>query len=216
MRGCRSVLSRLLLWLLLAALAYLGWRERSRIASAWHRLADRPAPGAEGTTGRPGEAPLRRARDKIDSLNGWRADSVVLTAAEFASLVGDGLDRRVRDELDSLAVTLGHDRIAVAGRIRTAGLPRDVLGPLAGALAEWEPVDAAGPVRVAGPGRAEWRVDAFQVRDFAFPREMVPRIVGWVAGNRADSVLTVGIPDGIGGVLVHPDGVTLYPSSRQP
>jgi len=216
MRGCLVLPFRLAGLLVLAALLYLGWTRRDRIAAIWRGLTDRPAPHATGATGRPGEAPLRSARSKIDSLNGWRADSVVLTAAELASLVGAGLDDRVRKELDSLAVTLGAERIVVAGRIQTAGLPREVLGPLAGALEEREPVRGAGPLQVIGPGRAVWRVDAFRVRDFDFPREMVPRIIGLVAGSRGDSVLGITIPEGIGGVRVHPDGVTLYPSGRQP
>ncbi len=216
MLGCLSLPFRLLGLLIVAGAVYLGWTNRDRIAPYWHRLTDRPAASAVGETGYPGEAALAAATDKIDSLNGWRADSVTLTAAEMASLVGAGLDRRLRGELDSLAVTLGDGRIAVAGKIRTAGLPREVLGPLAGAFEEREPIRGAGPVRVSGPGRAEWQVDAFQVRDFEFPREMVPRIVGLVAGSKRDSVLSIAIPVGIGGVRVHPDGVTLYPSSRQP
>jgi len=216
MLGCLSLPFRLVGLVLFGVLLYLGWRERDRITPLWHRLTDRPPADAPGATGRPGEDALQRALGKIDSLNRWRADSVVLTAPEMASLVGAGLDGRVRGELDSLEVTLGVDRIAVAGRIRAAGLPRDVVGPLAGALDERESVRGAGPLRVTGPGLAAWQVDAFQVRDFDFPREMVPRIVGFMAGSRADSVLSIVIPAGIGGVRVHPDGVTLYPSSRQP
>lgn len=216
MRGCLALPGRLLSLLLLAAVVYFGWTERERIAGYWHRLTDRPSAGAVGATGRPGEESLQSATNKIDSLNGWRADSVVLTAAEMASLIGAGLDRRVRGELDSLEVTLGAERISVAGRIRTEGLPREVLGPLAGAFEEREPIRAAGPVRILAPGRATWQVDAFQVRDFEFPREVVPRIVGLVAGDQRDSVLTIEVPEGIGGVRVHPDGVTLYPSGRQP
>lgn len=216
MRGCLALPGRLLMLLLLAAVAYLGWMERDRIASYWHRLTDRPSADALGATGRPGAAPLLSAINKIDSLNGWRADSVVLTASELASLIGAGLDRRVRTEIDSLAVTLGDDRISLAGRIRTAGLPREALGPMVGAFAEREPIRAAGPIRVTAPGRAEWRVDAFQVREFEFPREVVPRIVGLVVGDAKDTVLTIDIPAGIGGVRVHPEGVTLYPSGRQP
>ncbi|MEZ4413538.1 MAG: hypothetical protein R2910_11185 [Gemmatimonadales bacterium] len=216
MLGCLSLPFRLLGLLIVAALVYLGWTERARIAPYWHRLTDRPAANAGGTAGRPGELALQRATDKIDSLNGWRADSVTLTAAEMASLVGAGLDQRVRAELDSLEVTLGEGRIAVAGKIRTAGLPREVLGPLAGALNDREPIRGAGPVRVRQPGLAEWRLDAFQVRDFDFPREMVPKIVGLLAGDKRDSVLSIAIPIGIGRVRVHPDGVTLYPSSPQP
>jgi hypothetical protein len=216
MRGCLALPGRLLMLLLLGAVLYFGWMERDRITAYWRRLTDRPSANAFGATGRPSEASLQGATSKIDSLNGWRADSVVLTAAEMASLVGAGLDQRVRGELDSLAVTLGEGRIAVAGRIRTAGLPREVLGPLAGAFEEWEPIKGAGPVEVTGEGRAEWRIDAFQVRDFEFPREVVPRIVGLVAGDKRDSVLGVSIPPGVGGVRVYPGGVTLYPSSRQP
>ena len=109
---------------------------------------------------------------------------MLLTASEMASLIGAGLDQRVRGELDSLEVTLGKGRIAVAGNIRTAGLPSDVLGPLAGALNAREPIQGAGPVEVTGPGQAVWDIDAFQVRDFDFPREMVPRIVGLLSGNK--------------------------------
>jgi len=216
MLGCLSLPFRLLGLLIVAAVLYLGWTERARIAPYWHRLTDRPPATATGTAGRPGESAMQRATNKIDSLNGWGADSVTLTAAEMASLVGAGLDQQVRRELDSLEVTLGEGRIAVSGKIRTAGLPRDVLGPLAGALNDREPVSGAGPVQVTGPGRAEWRLDAFQVRDFDFPREMVPRIVGLLAGDKRDSVLSIAIPAGIGRVRVHPNGVTLYPSSRQP
>ena len=71
-------------------------------------------------------------------------------------------------------------------------------------------------MRVRRPGLAEWRLDAFRVRDFDFPREMVPSITGLLAGDKRDSVLSIAIPIGIGGVRVHPDGVTLYPSSPQP
>jgi hypothetical protein len=216
MRGCLALPGRILGLFVVVGLLYLAWRQRDRIAGYWQRLTDRPSAEAVGATGRPGEESLQSATNKIDSLNGWRADSVVLTASEMASLVGAGLDSRVRGELDSLVVTLGDDRLSVAGRIRTAGLPREVLGPLAGAFDEREPIRAAGPVRVTAPGRASWQVDAFQVREFEFPREVVPRIVGLVAGDKSDSLLVIEIPEGIGGVRVHPEGVTLYPSGRQP
>ncbi len=216
MLGCLSLPFRLLGLAIVAGLVYLGWTERGRIAAYWHQLTDRPAATAPGDTGRPGEAALQAATSKIDSLNGWRADSVVLTASEMASLIGAGLDRRVREDLDSLAVTLGEGRIEVAALIRTAGVPREVLGPLAGALADWEPITAAGTVQVTGPSRAEWRVDAFRARDFEFPREMVPRIVGLVAGQARDGALPILIPQGIGGVRVYPGGVTLYSSGSPP
>ena len=216
MLGCLSLPFRLLGLAIVAGVVYVGWKERDRIAPYWHRLTDRPAATAPGAIGRPGQTALRSATGKIDSLNGWRADSVVLTASEMASLIGAGLDLRVRGELDSLTVTLGNARIAVAGNIRTAGLPKDVLGPLAGALNAREPIQGAGRVDVTGPGQAIWEIDAFQVRDFEFPREMVPRIVGLLSGHKGSGGLAVAIPAGVGGIRVHPDGVTIYPSSPQP
>jgi hypothetical protein len=216
MLGCLALPFRALGIVLLVGLLYFGWTERDRLAPIWHRVTGHPAGAGAGATGRAGSDALARARGKIDSLNGWRADSVVLSAAEMASLVGAGLDGRVRNELDSLAVTLGIGRIAVAGRIRTAGLPREVLGPLSGALEEREPVRAAGTVAVTGPGQASWTVDEFRVGDFPFPSEMVPRIVGVVTGKREGGVISIVIPAGIGRVRVHPDGVTLYPSVVQP
>ena len=216
MWGCLTLPFRLLALLVLIALLYVGWTERDRIAAAWHQVGGAPVGAVVGATGHAGSEALVRAQEKIDSLNGWRADSVVLTASEMASLVGAGLDGRVRGELDSLSVTLGEDRLVVAGRIRTAGLPREVLGPLAGALDEREPVRAAGPVIVTGPQLAAWTVEEFAVRDFDFPREMVPRIIGIVTGRKQGGVVAIGIPAGIGGVRVHPDGVTLYPSPSRP
>jgi hypothetical protein len=55
----------------------------------------------------------------VDSLNGWRADSVVLTASEFASLVGSGMDRELRSRLDSLQIELLEGEIQVSGRLHT-------------------------------------------------------------------------------------------------
>ena len=216
MSGCLRLPFRLLGLLLLVGLAYLGWTERARLAAYWHRVVDGSTGAAPGSTGRAGADALARAQSKIDSLNGWRADSIVLTAAEMASLVGAGLDGRVRNELDSLSVTLGDGRLAVAGRIRTAGLPRDVLGPLSGALEERE------------PRRGRRYRDGDRPRAGGLDGGSVPgtglsisvgngaRIVGVVTGTREGGVVSIVIPAGIGRVRVHPDGVTLYPSGAQP
>ena len=137
---------------LIAALA-LGWLYRDRVLREGRRLiGGAPSVAPAEATGRPGARALRSARSKIDSLNGWRADSVVLTAAEMASLVGSGMDPMVRGQLDSLEVRLLDGEIAVKGRLRTGRLPKELVGPLAVALRETEPVEAAGPVRVLGYG----------------------------------------------------------------
>lgn len=214
MLGCITLPFRLALLALLLLGAYLGWRNRDRIADM---LGLRPtAAVAPESRGRPTGRGLARAIEKVDSLNGWRADSVVLSAGEMASLVGAGLPAVVRRDIDSLQVELLENAIRVRGRIRTEGLPREVLGPFAGALRPWEPVAVAGAVEIASPGRVEWTVTEFRVRDFQFPKEMVPRMMDFLSRQETRGRLAVVVPQGIGGVRVHPDGVTLYPSGTAP
>lgn len=214
MLGCITLPFRLALIALLLAGVYLGWRNRDRIADT---LGLRPAVTvAPESRGQPTGRGLARALEKVDSLNGWRADSVVLSAGEMASLIGAGLPALVRRDIDSLKVELLEDAIRVRGRIRTEGLPREVLGPFAGALRPWEPVAVTGRVGIASPGRAEWTVTEFQVRDFQFPREMVPRMMDFLSRQETRGRLAVIVPQGIGDVRVHPDGVTLYPSRTEP
>jgi hypothetical protein len=214
MLGCVTLPIRLALLALLLVGAYLGWRNRDRIADM---LGIRPpqAAVAPASRGRPTGRSLTRAIEKVDSLNGWRADSVVLSAGEMASLIGAGLPAVVRRDIDSLQVELLEDAIRIRGRIRTEGLPREVLGPFAGALHPWEPVAAAGSVDIVSPGRAEWTVTEFRVRDFQFPRDVVPRM-DFLSRQETHGRLAIVVPPGIGGVRVRPSGVTLYPSGTTP
>ena len=100
----------------------------------------------------------------MDSLGTGGADSVVLTPPEVASLMGAGLPPELRTQLDSLQVRLGDGSIAVLARLRTDRLGSDALGPLAGVLRGSQPVEAAGPLEVVGPGRGEWEIRSFLVR----------------------------------------------------
>jgi hypothetical protein len=160
--------------------------------------------------GRPGVSALGSARAKVDSLNGWRADSVVLTPSEFASLVGSGMDRQLRGQLDSLQVELLEGEIRVSARLRTAALSPELIGPLAGALGPTEPVDAAGPLRVTRPGVGEWRVRSFRIGDFPIPDEMVPRLVGQALGDPRRTAVPVKVPQGVRAIRIRPGGATLY------
>jgi hypothetical protein len=214
MLGCITLPFRLALLALLLVGAYLGWRNRDRIAEV---LGVRPTVTvAPESRGRPTGRGLARAIEKVDSLNGWRADSIVLSAGEMASLVGAGLPAVVRRDIDSLQVELLEGAIRVRGKIRTEGLPREVLGPFAGALRPWEPIAVGGTVDIVSPGRAEWTVTEFQVRDFSFPTEMVPRMVDFLSRQETRGRLAVVVPQGIGRVRVHSGGVTLYPSGTAP
>jgi hypothetical protein len=104
--GCLTAPFRALGCLVVVGGLALGWLYRDQVvrtARGWLQRAEAPA-AVSTSTGRPGARALTSAKSKVDSLNGWGADSVVLTPSEFASLVGDGMDAELRRQLDSLRV----------------------------------------------------------------------------------------------------------------
>jgi hypothetical protein len=213
--GCLSFPFKLLGSVALIAALAIGWLYRDRLASELHRVL-----GSAGTgeptiaTGRPGSRALVSAQSKIDSLNGWGADSVVLTPPEVASLIGAGLNPSLRRQLDSLQVELLDGSVAVNAKLATARLPRELTGPLTVALREREPVRAAGPIWVAKPGRAEWAVNSFQIRGFPIPRDAVPKLVAKAFGDTTRRTILIRIPEGIREIRVRPSGATLLGAPR--
>ena len=212
--GCLTAPFKLLGCLGLLIALGLAWLYRDRVEHEVRGVIERVQGVVPSTRGRPGVSALQSARAKVDSLNGWRADSVVLTPSEFASLVGSGMDRHLRGQLDSLQVELLDGEIRVSARLRTAGLSPELMGPLAGALNPTEPVDASGPVRVTRPGAGEWRVRTFRIGDFPVPEEMVPRLVGQALGDRRRTSVPVKVPEGVRAIRVRPGGATLYGATR--
>lgn len=211
MRGCLTLPFRILGCLGLIVLLAAGYLYRDRVLqviSDW-RGGDRKS--AE-TVGRPTEGGVRRALDKIDSLNAWRADSVVLSAAEMASLVGAGLDPAFRRQVDSVAVTLGNKRIGIEASLLTDRIPRSVLGPLGSMVDKREHLSAAGTVELVEPGRAVWIVDRLTLGGFPFPREMIPRLLERALGSHSSEV-PLAVPHGIRAVRIRPTGVSLFGST---
>ena len=200
---------------LLAALGF-GWLYRDRLLREGRRLVGGGAAVvAAESVGRPGIRALKTARAKVDSLNGWRADSVVLTPAEVASLVGSGLDPALRRQLDSLQVRLLDGEIAVLARLRTARLPREAVGPLAVALRETEPIEAAGALRAVESGRGEWVVRSFRIRDFPVPADLVPGLIARALDRPRQDAISVKLPAGVAEIRLRPDGATLYGVPRE-
>jgi hypothetical protein len=213
--GCLTTPFKLLGCLGLIAALALGWLYRDRLLREGRRLlggAEAVTPAA--ATGRPGGRALSSARSKIDSLNGWRADSVVLTPAEMASLVGNGMEPSVREQIDSLEVRLLEGEIAVSGRLRTGRLPKELIGPFAVALRPTEPVEAAGPVRVLSPGRGEWALRSFKLRDFPVPADVVPKLISRTLGDSTRKTIPLRVPAGIRAIRIRPTGATLYGAPR--
>jgi hypothetical protein len=208
--GLVGALARLLGILALALLVAAGWLYRDRLVSGFPWWRRGPAAGvAPAGVGHPGAEALRRARDKIDSLNGWRADSILLTPSEMASLVGDGLDPDIRKYLDSLEVELGPDDLGLSASLETRRIPRDALGPVAGLLADRERVGAHGTVRVLGPGKAEWTVRRLSMRGIPLPDDLRRRVVEKALGGSGE-ILEFRIPPGIAGVAIRPGRAVVY------
>jgi len=213
--GCLTVPVKLLGVVVMVLGLLIGWLYRDRLSSELGRIFDGSSSTATAVSlGRPGGRAFRTAKSKVDSLNGWRADSVVLTPAEVASLIGAGLNPTLRRQLDSLQVELQDGEIAVNAKLATARLPRELTGPLAVALREREPVQAAGPIKVVGPGKAEWAVHRFRIRDFPVPRDVVPKLLAKAFGDTTQRAIPVRIPPGIKEIRIRPSGATLIGAPR--
>ena len=218
--GCLTAPFKVLGCLGLLAALVVGWLYRDRVLREGRRLWDRVQPGAtssipaSGARGRPSARALASADAKIDSLNGWGADSVVLSAAEVASLMGRGLSPKFRRELDSLQVALLDGEVEVRARLRTARLPKEIIGPLATALRPNEPVEAIGPLRVTGPATGEWAVRSLRIREVPIPAGAVKRLVARALDDPARETVPWQVPDGISAVRVRTGGATLYGAPR--
>lgn len=214
--GCLTAPFRLVGCLGIVLLLGLGWLYRDRLLREGRRLLEGgPSVSAGDATGRPGYRALRTARAKLDSLHGSGPDSVVLTPAEVASLVGNGLDSTLRRQLDSLQVQLLDGEIALRARLRTARLPREAVGPLSIALRDTEPIEAAGPIRLVEPGRGEWQVRSLRIRDVPIPADLVPGLIARTLGRPRRQALPVAVPPGVAEIRVRPDGATLYGVPRE-
>ena len=217
--GCLTAPFKVLGCLGLLAALLVGWLYRDRVVREGRRImgqieapAEKRPPAA--SAGRPGTRSLASARAKIDSLNGWRADSVVLSPSEVASLMGADLAPKFRKELDSLQVELLDGEVQVRARLRTARLPRELVGPLATALRPNEPVEAVGPLRVLRPGAGEWAVRSFRIRDIPVPAPAVPRLISRALDEPGRKTVPWIVPAGIRAIRIHPGGATLYGAPR--
>jgi hypothetical protein len=160
--------------------------------------------------GRPGERALEAALAQVSVLAQGRADSVVLSPSEMASLIGNGLDPAFRGHLDSLSVELLEGAIAIRAKLHTTAMPQEALGPFVFIAQEWEPFSASGPVRVVESGMAEWDLEQLSIRDIPFPSEMVGWLVINALGGTPTGGFPVRIPDGIRDATIRPTGVVLY------
>jgi hypothetical protein len=206
--GCLTFPFRILAFLLLLAVLAGGWLYRDRLLDWGRGTFGARSPSAE--VGTPSSAALSRARGSLARLGRPGVDSVVLDPDETASLLREAVGPAVARQIDSLRVDLSEGRVGFRASLRTARLPRELLGPLAVAVRDREPISAGGTVRMLRPGAAEWIIDRLTVRDFPLPSEAVPRVIGRAFGDNSRSALPLALPPTVRGIRVHPAGVTLF------
>ena len=215
MNGCLKGLAWLAaLALLVVALAAAWWfRDPLMEAGARWFGPKRTAlpPVADTAVGAPTPAAVASGGAKLKDL-GKRAgpDSVVLSANEMASLIGGGIDWRVRKTFDSLRVELLDGSFAVHARLDTRAIPSDALGPFIAIVNDREPVRLAGPLVVEAPGRGRWTLQELSLRGFPLPGPIVQDIARRVAGADSTGALAVPLPPDVASIAIRPTGVVLY------
>jgi len=183
----------------------LGWQNRARMERWLAEWRGTALP----TVGRPSAEALARAHDRVDSLNGWRADSVLLLADEAAALVAEGF-QRAGLALDSLEVELDSGRVVLRGILPVEDLPEDVGRPLRGLVGDEVALTLGGPLAFEREGRARWQVDRGQVGSLTLPLAVARRLVEALAPGAGNQGLPVHIPEGVTDIRLIPGALILH------
>jgi hypothetical protein len=213
--GCLKGLLRIGFVAGIAAVLLVLWWFREpimRTGARWFGRSQALPPVADTAVGAPTPTAVASAQAKLKNLAGTaRApDSVVLTPNEMASLIGGGIDWRVRKTFDSLRVELLEGAFAVHARLDTRALPPDALGPLAGLVQPREPLRLAGTLTILRPGTAQFTIKEISLRGIAFPGPAVKSIARQMAGADADGGIPVQVDPAVTAIAIHPTGVVLY------
>jgi hypothetical protein len=192
---------------------FVAWEYRGQVARAYRSVVagdDSNAEASRPAVGVPSLTDLVSAERKERSIaRAGGSRTVRLTADEMASLIEDRLDPVARRALDSLRVTLDHERFTLEGQILLDVFSRDLLGPIAQILDTRQPLRVGGPVALREPGVVAWACDEFVIASFPFPQSAIPRLIDQLTGGD-DGAFLIPIPDTVGEVHVGTDGVTFY------
>jgi hypothetical protein len=210
MSGCLALPLRLAALALLVLGGFIAWSYRHEIKRQIHAWTAETTPPS--ATGRAESDLVAPARMRMDSLLRARKDSVVLSAAELASLVAAATAETLPGAVDSVEVRLDADDLEIRGRIDTRRIPVS-LGPLGGMVREHEFVEAGGRLIYRRAGIAEVEIERVRVRGVPVPKTLVDQMLRRFTGSAAGGVIEVPIPRSVTGLRVSPTGLTLYGSS---
>jgi len=205
-RGCLTLPLRLLALLVVAAGVFVAWTYRAELRRWIHSRTADPAPAAEGWAD-VGLVPELRAR--LRELERSRRDTIVLSAAEVASLVAGEVNARFPGVADSIQVRLGRDDIELGARVATEKVKLP-LGPAIPLVRAHERVNARGRLTFRRAGLAEWQVEAVRLRGLPIPHSLVEGLIRQLSGTGAGGVAEIRLPGWIGGLRAGPGGLVVY------
>jgi hypothetical protein len=212
--GCLKGLLRLGCVVAIAAVLLALWWFRApilRTGARWFGRSQALPPVADTAVGAPTPKAVASGQTKVGSLGTTSGpDSVVLTPNEVASLIGSGIDWRVRKTFDSLRVELLDDALAVHARLDTRALPPEALGPLAAFVEPREPLRLGGTLTIDRPGAARFTIREISLRGIAFPAPAVKSIARQMAGADEQGGIPVQVDRSIARIAIHPTGLVLY------
>lgn len=192
----------------------VAWWFRAPIMSTfahWFGRSQALPPVADTAVGAPTPSATASGQQKVTTLRRSSGpDSIVLTPNEMASLIGAGIDYRVRKTYDSLRVELQEDKLILHARLDTRALPPGTLGPFAGMFGDHEPLRMAGTVSVARPGTAVYDIKEISLRGISVPGPFIEQITKQMAGASPDGGVPVKVDSSVTDVKVHTTGVVLY------
>lgn len=215
--GClKGALAGIGCLVVLLAAAAAGYIYRDRLAHLYRRVRGAPEPPpAVYVMPSPGGAARAEAALRQMARRGGPA-YVDVAPGDLAALVDRELARAPNRVFDSVEVALGDQRILVKGLLDVSRLPRRLLGPLSEGLGRREPVVAGGPLAVGPDGRVRWMIDQLVIREFPFPRSVIPAIIrSFHLADARDASVPIPLPAGIGDLRVRSSGVRAYRASAR-
>lgn len=217
--GClKNVLAGVGCLVILLAVAVAGFFYRDRLAHLYRKvrgIPDKP-PVVYVLPIAGGAAHAETALRSLARRGG--PEYVDVAPAELAALIDRQLARAPRRVFDSVAVALeeGDQRVLVKGSLDVSELPQRLLGPLAEGLGRHEPVVAGGRLSAGPDGRLRWAVDQLVIREFPFPRSVIPAIIRSLGVSDArDAAVPIPLPAPVGDVRVSESGVRLFRTGQR-
>ena len=218
MNGCLKGLIKLGCAVVVLGALALAWWFREPIIHTFARWFGRSTalpPVADTAVGAPTPSATASGQAKLGNLRTTAGpDSVVLNPNEMASLIGAGIDWRVRKTYDSLRVELQEDKLILHARLDTRALPPGTLGPFAGMFGAHEPLRMAGTVSIGRPGTALYDITEMSLRGIEIPGPFVTQVTKQMAGASPNGAVPVKVDAAVTDVKVHTTGVVLYKRKR--